>query len=93
MTKSRDLQKHKFKCLKAQKTVDLDPKMAKKAAINRHKYDELTVKIRVGLAMISGVSLRGVVAILLVIQSELGIFEEIPSKGSIDNWLKKVGFH
>ena len=93
LSQSRDLQKQKYKTLQSQKGQFLDKKTLKVIAIKRHKYDELTVKICVSLAIISGVSLRGVVAILLCIQAELGIFEEIPSKGSIDNWLKKVGFH
>ncbi len=91
--KSRDFQKQKFKTLQSQKG-DISPaKKLKLIAIKRHKYDELTVKICVYLAMISGISLRGVVAILVCIKSELGIFEEIPSKTSIDNWLKKASFY
>lgn len=93
LIQSRDLHKQKYKILQSQKGQFSDKKSLKVIAIKRHKYDELTVKICVSLAMISGVSLRGVVGVLLCIQSELGIFEEIPSKGSIDNWLKKVSFH
>lgn len=91
--KSRDFQKQKYKTLQSQKGRKLDKKGIQAIAIERHKYDDLTVKICVSLAIISGISLRGVVAILVCIQTELGIFEEIPSKGSIDNWLKKVGFY
>ncbi len=93
LIQSRDLHKQKYKTLQSQKSQFSDKKGLKSIAIKRHKYDELTVKICVALALISGVSLRGVVAILLCIQTELGIFKEIPSKGSIDNLLKKVGFH
>jgi predicted DNA binding CopG/RHH family protein len=91
--KSRDLQKGKFKYLQTQKAVFLDNKISSEVAIKRHKYNELTVRICVSLAMISGVGRRGVVAILLCIEAELGFLKEIPSKSSIDNWLKKVGFY
>ena len=93
LVKSRDLQKQKYKSLQTKEGQISDKKESKHISIKRHKYDLLTVKICVSLALISGVSLRGVVAILWCIQSELGIFREIPSKGSIDNWLKKASFH
>ena len=93
LVKSRDLQKQKYKNLQIKMVHFSDKKELKLIAIKRHKYDVLTVKICVCLAMISGVSLRGVVAILLCIESELGFFKDIPSKGSIDNWLKKASFH
>jgi hypothetical protein len=88
---SRDLQKQKYKQLQRGVVSKVSHESANSMVIKRHQYEEKTVRACINLYLLSGVSLRGVVAILLYFQLEWGIFKTVPSKSSIDNWLKKMG--
>lgn len=58
-----------------------------------HKFDIKMVYTSLSLYISGGCSLRGVRRILLCIQLNYGIFKgDLPSKSSIDNWIKKVGY-
>jgi hypothetical protein len=88
---SRDLQKQKYKQLQRGGVSKVSHESANSMVIKRHQYEEKTVRACINLYLLSGVSLRGVVVILLYFQLEWGIFKTVPSKSSIDNWLKKMG--
>lgn len=62
--------------------------------ISRHKYHLLIVSICVHLYMVGGCSFRGVVEVIKYLNEVLGWgLKEFPSKSSVENWIKKLGYY
>jgi len=62
--------------------------------IKRHKYSEFIVSLAVEIYILSGCGLRKTVKIIELLNKKLAWeLEEIPCYNSIENWVKKGGYH
>ena len=100
INESRNFWKGKLKALQAVKGLRVcnDSKIRHELTLSEgiedHQYSRHIVSLCVSLFALSGCSLRGVIRVLMCLQLELGLkIEDIPSKSSVQNWIKKLGFY
>ena len=99
LIKSRDNWKSKYKRtqvenrrLKKAKVVEKEPLLEDEKP-KHHSYCVRTILLFIWLRQQGNVSLRSCVSMLKILKLVLHLKFEIPSKSSLQNWEKKLGYH